>query len=68
MPPRKSNISQLSATDPDAAVTPLKERDGINIEVPLTSHPLTQHTPRFIPFRPRLPLQKTPPKDPPSWK
>lgn len=32
MPPRKSNVSQVTATDPEG--TPSKERDGINIEVP----------------------------------
>lgn len=32
MPPRKSNISQATATDNDGG-TPVKERDGTNIEV-----------------------------------
>ncbi|KAK4697467.1 hypothetical protein P7C71_g623, partial [Lecanoromycetidae sp. Uapishka_2] len=31
MPPRKSNISQATATDNDGG-TPVKERDGTNIE------------------------------------
>ncbi|KAL6717966.1 hypothetical protein ACLMJK_004051 [Lecanora helva] len=32
MPPRKSNVSQISAIDPEGGGTPVKERDGINIE------------------------------------
>ena len=31
MPPRKSNVSQISAPGEDG--TPVKEREGINIEV-----------------------------------
>ncbi len=39
MAPRKSNISQISATDPEGGGTPLKDRDGINIEVQAPLHP-----------------------------
>ena len=35
MPPRKSNISQISAAGEDG--TPVKEREGINIEVCLNA-------------------------------
>ena len=35
MPPRKSNVSQVSATGEDG--TPAKEREGINIEVGLNT-------------------------------
>jgi len=42
MPPRKSNVSQISATDPEGGGTPLKERDGINIEVQTNSSRICQ--------------------------
>lgn len=78
MPPRKSNISQISATDLDGGGTPMKERDGINIEV---SHPpikipnpwrniLPSHThphensPKEAPPQ-EVPPQENPPKDAP---
>ena len=39
MPPRKSNISQILASEPEGGGTPVKDRDGINIEVgPNTVH------------------------------
>lgn len=38
MPPRKSNVSQVTATGDEG--TSQKERDGINIEVSLAINPI----------------------------
>lgn len=64
MPPRKSNISQATATDNDGG-TPVKERDGTNIEVQYRSYPpiirAIPKTPRYMGPLPRISPLPTPP-------